>query len=95
MTQTNPTSEVAALVPTWEKNIYLLPSPPAPSVSLPKLFSSTKKKEFLSVLDHASEISREWTVGGSSKRRGGALTLGGGGAEGGFQVSCWKPRCHF
>lgn len=61
MTQTNPTSEVAALVPTWEKNIYLLPSPPAPSVSLPKLFSSTKKKEFLSVLDHASEISREWT----------------------------------
>lgn len=47
MTQTHPTSEVAALVPTGKKKISLLPSPPAASVSLPKLFSSTKKKSYL------------------------------------------------
>lgn len=77
MTQTHPTSEVAALVPTeGEKSLccpLLLPHPPLGKF-LSQNCSHPPRREFLSFsgFNHASEISREWTVGGSSKRGGGS-----------------------
>lgn len=77
MTQTHPTSEVAALVPTGgEKSLccpLLLPHPPLGKF-LSRTCSHPPRREFLSFsgFNHASEISRGWTVGGSSKRAGGS-----------------------
>lgn len=82
MTQTHPTSEVAALVSTGGGESLCCPLlPPHPFLSQN---CSHPLRVFPSTLDHASEISRGWTVGGSSKREGGAR---GGGTEGGGRLS--------
>lgn len=78
MTQTHPTSEVAALVPTWGGGdpfavLSSRPIHPSASFSLETVLIH-QEEELLSFsgLNHPSEISRGWTVGGSSKRGGGS-----------------------
>lgn len=77
MTQTHPTSEVAALVPTrggGDPFAVLSSRPIHPSASFSLETVLIHQEEFLSFsgLNHPSEISRGWTVGGSSKRGGGS-----------------------
>lgn len=90
MTQTHPTAEVAALVPTGKKkkkNLSAALSSSGPIRFSPKtVLIHQRRKEFSFRLDHESDFTRvdsRWQQTGEVGRAWRARGLGGG-----FQVSC-------